>query len=141
MSRRASESIGDLCREQAGPLLRTVFHYDEDDFETVYLRDDVAEQYTDAELRGYFEQLTDERNREREQEAALHVGHHHATLKLYDGALVLHFPQGRGVGTVISFEPEGCRDMATFVVQWVRALHETSRQEIPNEPDWDWITG
>lgn len=139
MSRRVSENIRDLCQETAGPLLRGVFHYDDGEYETVYIREDVADAYTDEELREYFSQMAFERAREHEQEEKLHVGSHHATLRLYDEALILLFPQGTGVGTLISFEPEGCRDMAAFIVSCLATLHQTSPQEIPTAPEWDWL--
>jgi len=139
MSLHASQTIAEYCKEAAGSYLRTVFHYDNGDPETLFIRDDVDEQYAEAELAHYFRLLSATAADEGDQTDALHVGNHHGTLRLYDDALLLNFPQGDGIGTLIALDPEAGREIATFVTRCLARLHESSEQEIQNAPDWDWL--
>lgn len=139
MSKGASETLVEFCQQEAGPYLRAVFHYENGEFERLYVRDDVAEQYSESEWDDYFSRLAAEEEDETGQTTALNVGNHHATLRLYDDALVLHFPQGEEVGTMVSFDPEAGRECSKFVLQSLHQLYTSSDQDIPRSPDWEWL--
>lgn len=139
MSEGASEAIAEFCKEKGGSSLRVAFHYENGEYETLYARDDVVKQYSAAELERYFRSVSEGEGLESEQTDSLEVGSHHATLRMYDEALVFHFPQGDSVGTVISFDPEVGRECAMFVVRCLDVLDSGSDQEIPNTPEWDWL--
>lgn len=139
MSLTISDSIAELCQQEAGAYLRTVVHYENSDYEMLYLRDDVADEYTTSELTKYYDELSVEEEREKRQTDVLNVGNHHATLRMYDDALILHFPQGDDIGTVISFDPEAGRECSQFVVRCLSQLYATAEQDIPRSPDWDWL--
>lgn len=139
MSLRASRTIAKFCRNKAGESLRGVYHYSDGEYEALYLRDDIAEQYTDEGLTDFFELVAESEDTDTQQEEALHVGTHHATLRLYDDALLLQFPQGEDIGTLIALDPTAGRDISAFVVQCLETLHQTSEQDVQNAPVWDFL--
>jgi hypothetical protein len=136
----ATEDDDDLVGfldDVAGRHLRGIVRYHADDYRFLFDRADAGwgpgEQ---ADLEAFVDQFRHAELTETERTEALNVGNHHATVRLYDEAVVLHFPQGEDVGTLVSLDPEAATDLAEFVSACLKYLFRDSPQEIANAPDW-----
>ena len=128
------EELVAFLRDEAGSSLRAVLRYYDGAHETLYQREDLtdADGMDEATVAAFRDaELADER-----QAGTLAVGNHHATLRLFDSAIVIHFPQDQSVGTVISLDTTVARDVAQFVGACLRDLHRDSPQRIESAPEW-----
>lgn len=136
MSLTAAKSMVEFLRQDAGPYLRSAFHYDAEEYELLYIRDDVDEQYTDEELQRVVDDWRAKKWDGDEYERLLSVGNLHCTVRLFDEAIIFHFAQGPRVGTVVTLDPQAGRDLVEFVTECLRQLHLGSPQTIENAPGW-----
>lgn len=131
------DALVDFLRDAAGRHLRGVVRYRADDYRFLFDRQDAGwgpdEQ---ADLAVFVDQFRHAELTESERTQALNVGNHHVTVRLYDEAVVLHFPQGEDVGTLVSLDPEAATSLAAFVSQCLQYLFEDSPQRIENAPQW-----
>lgn len=65
-----AEALTDFLKDRVGDHLRSVLRYDEDGGEFLYLRDDVAEQYSEAEMKDVVRDVRLESVDKRHQEAS-----------------------------------------------------------------------
>lgn len=100
-------------RSQAGDYLRGVATYDSEEYSVVYLRDDLRTQHFKSELDRMYEYLSRE-SRVREQRA-FPFGSLDGTLRLFEDAIVLHYPGTQERGTVITLDPEVGRNLTEFM--------------------------
>jgi hypothetical protein len=63
------------------------------------------------------------------------IGHHHCTVRTYDRAVPLHFPQGEELGTVVTLDPEAASELNRFIALCLRELAATG-QDIEHAPKW-----
>ena len=120
---------------QAGNHLRGAIHYFEDGYDSLYLREDVEELYSDAkmeELAEYYRQQSTVQN----AEEPFSLGNCHCNISCYDDAILFHFAQGDNVGTVITLDPEVGSDILGFITRCLKILHAESPQTIDNAPNW-----
>lgn len=115
MAISASRQLVEFLQDQAGSALRSAAHYDTDGYEFLYLRDDVADQYTKDELRVVFETLSNEHATATEQQQVLHLGQHCCSVQVYDEGIMLNFAQTDTVRTLITLDPEAGRNLMTFI--------------------------
>jgi hypothetical protein len=131
------DALVEFLREAAGDRLRGVVRYRADDYRFLFDREDAgwgpSEQ---ADLETFVDQFRHAELEEAERTDALNVGNHHATVRLYDEAVVLHFPQGEDVGTLVSLDPAAAASLAEFVSACLKYLFRDSPQRIENAPDW-----
>jgi hypothetical protein len=131
------DALVEFLHDAAGRHLRGVVRYHADDYRFLFQRSDAGwgpdEQ---ADLETFVEQFRHAELTETERTEALNVGNHHVTVRLYDEAVVLHFPQGADLGTLVSLDPEAATSLASFVSQCLRYLFQDSPQRIENAPDW-----
>lgn len=135
MPRASAGRLVEFLQSQAGDTLRGAVHYTSDDDEVLYLREDVADLYSEetlVELFRYYRQ----RNREKDTEDPFDLGNCHCSVDCYDDALLFHFTQGDEVGTVITLAPQAGRDMLSFITACLEQLHRNSPQDIDNAPAW-----
>jgi hypothetical protein len=135
MDTTASNDLVGFLRDQAGEYLRAAIHYTDDDYELLYLRDDLDDVEADAttdEFVAYYRQ----KSREQEPERPFDLGHDHCTVSIYDEAILFHFTQDENVGTVITLSPEAGRDIIEFTTNCLEQLHLNSPQEIGAVPTW-----
>ncbi|MFC3477643.1 DUF7522 family protein [Halobacterium litoreum] len=131
------EALVEFVRDAAADRLRGVVRYHEDDYRFLYEREDAGWGPSEtADVERFVDQFRHAELDEVERTHLLNVGNHHATVRLYDGAVVIHFPQGEGVGTLVSLDPEAASDLATFVSSCLGHLYRDSPQVVENAPDW-----
>jgi hypothetical protein len=105
-----------FIQERANTAYRSAFYYERDDWEALYVREDVASN----RLR---DELPDVVKRARQNEALLRaedyppLGEVHATSEVHEDGVILHFPEGPEVGTIVSLDPDAARQLASFVSQ------------------------
>lgn len=135
MAKAAAGALVKFLQKQAGDYLRGAVHYTADDYETLYLRDDVGALYSGEKMQELFEYYR-QVNRDQTLAPPFDLGNDHCTVDFYDDAILFHFTQGDDVGTVITLAPEAGRDIIQFITECLEQLHKNSPQEIGAAPDW-----
>lgn len=135
MPKAAAGDLVKFLQKQAGEYLRGAVHYTADDYEMLYLRDDVDTLSSDEEMQELFEYYR-QVNRDQNNVRPFDLGNNHCTVDFYDDAILFHFTQGSDVGTVITLAPEAGRDIIQFITECLAQLHKNSPQEISAAPDW-----
>ena len=108
-----SKTLSAYLNERVGELLRGVAHYQRDELEVVYLRDDIWERRHHEEVNKMLTRIKQEGAAEEEQ--SFPFGHLHATLRIFDETIFMHFPIEDQTGVVVAFEPEVARSLNSFV--------------------------
>jgi hypothetical protein len=99
--------IVDQIRESDEGALRVAVRYGGDDHEVVYLREDIAAQFSDAELDERVETLVMKGLGDPTEEGVLFdFGSLDATVRWYDAVVVAHFPVREWSGLVFTFDRE-----------------------------------
>lgn len=132
----AGERLVRFLEETTMGTLRTLIQYDEEGYDYLYGREDARRLDTEEELAAFIDDLREEEAHEKQREEMYNIGPHHCTVRLYDRAVLLHFPQGDEVGTVITLDPEAASELNRFVAHCLRVL-DTTDQEVEDAPDWD----
>jgi hypothetical protein len=103
-----------LIHNRAGDAFRGAVRYDADDWEALYLRDDVATE----ELKNALATIT---GRARADEPTVppeqydRLGENQTTVELYDRAAVLHFRESRDSGIIVSLDRDVAQGLGQFV--------------------------
>ncbi|MCG1002763.1 MULTISPECIES: hypothetical protein [Halobacterium] len=134
MGKTGTEELIAFLRSEAGEYLRGAVYYTEDDYEVLFLRDDVAALYTDEELELLFDYYRDQNRKEADVEP-FDLGNDHCTVHFYDDAILFHFMQQETSGTIITLSPEAGRDIVQFITRCLKQLHENSPQSVET-PAW-----
>ena len=111
--KQISRSRSRYLNDRIGDLLRGVAHYQGEEFSVVYLRDDVREHRHREEVRLMLDRVHHEGSAEEEQ--SFPFGHLHATLRIFDETIFMHFPIENQTGVVVALEPEVARSLNSFV--------------------------
>lgn len=111
--KQISQALSAYLNNRVGDLLRGVVHYQAEEFEVVYLRDNLQEHRHREEVRQMLTRITSEGTAEEEQ--SFPFGHLYATLRIFDEAIFLHFPIENQAGVVVSLEPEVSQSLNSFV--------------------------
>lgn len=135
MSMKVSRELSSFFREEAGEALRVVAHYDTDSTEFIYLRDDLADGYSETDFERAFEIHRRDKEAAAHQESVIDAGRHHCTLRVYDGAIVFNFAQTGKIGTIISLDPDIGRNLLSFIMKCLHELDIHSQQEV-SVPKW-----
>jgi len=105
-----SDEVGEVVeqvREADEGALRLVVRYGGDDHEVVYLRDDIAAQFSPDERDARVETLVMKGLGDPAEEGALYdFGRLDATVRWYDAVVVAHFPLREWSGLVFTFDRE-----------------------------------
>jgi len=117
--------------DRAGDAYRTGFHYREDGWKTMYIREDLATEQLENEMPDVIEQVRDRRALLSE-ETYPPLGEPQATTEVHDEGVIIHFPEGSAEGTIISLDREAARRLTGFVVQCQTILQtRTATQYAP----------
>lgn len=138
MSKQASKRLVSFLEDRVGTPLRVVFHYDthSDEFEILYMRDDIAESYTREELGTHFESFRQDASIGDFQETALDTGNHHCSIRLFDDTLLFNFTLGERYNTIVSMDPEVGRDLLGFFTSAIAELKDDSERTDWSPPRW-----
>lgn len=103
----------DYLEQRAGDYHRGTVRYEGNDTDVLYLREDVKETRLISQIDRMLGRLRPEASPK--EERSFPFGELNATVRLFDEAILLHFPVGNDRGIVVSLEPETARDLHTFV--------------------------
>jgi len=99
------ESIVDSIRTRDRGALRAAVSYGGDEYETLYLREDIESQFSDEEYDERVETLVMKGLSDPAEEGALaDFGGLDATVRWYDTVVVAHFPVREWSGLVFTFD-------------------------------------
>jgi len=112
--------LHEFVADRAGESYRSAFHYEADDWHTIFVREDLPD-----ELR---ESIPAAIERAREQRALLReedyppLGDAEATTEVHEHGVIVHFTLGPNRGTLISLDRDAARRLAGFVSQCLSIL-------------------
>lgn len=128
MATAVSEDLVEYLEDRAGDYLRSVVHYEEADYEVLYLRDDVAEQYTEEKIEKVIQELKFEAMESNFQEQLYVHGGLGCTLRVFEKAVELHFPYDGYEGAAVALDPEAAQQLHSFVNDCLEQIpHEHSQ--------------
>lgn len=131
------EQLVNFLKDRAGPALRVVFQYDSsgEDYEILYMRDNIEKKYSEAELRDHFDTFRRDAYLAGVQETKLGTGGHHCSIRIFDETLIFNFTMGSRYNTIVSLDPSVGRDLLGFVTDAMAELGETIHGEA-KVPRW-----
>lgn len=103
----------DYLRNQAGDYLRGVARYDSGGHSVIYLRDNLRSRRFKSDVSQMIDRLKQE-TRARENRAFPFTDLH-GTVRLFEEAMVMHYPHTQERGTVITLDPEVGQNLSTFM--------------------------
>jgi len=106
MSETPSEALTEYLRDRVGEHLRSVLAYDGDGGELLYVRDDVADQYSEAEIANIVREVRLEAIEKPHQEDLYAHGSMNCTVRSFEDAVEIHLPRDETSGTVVAFDAE-----------------------------------
>jgi len=102
-----TRELVETIRDDPSGTLQLAVRYSGEEHNTIYLREDIAEQFSDPELDEQIETLILKGHGDPPQEGALfNFGSLNATMRFYDEMLVVHFPTGEWTGLVFVLDQE-----------------------------------
>jgi hypothetical protein len=104
MSASSAEALTEFLRECVGDHLRSVIYYDDGGGEVLYVRDDVADQYTDDDVAEVVRDVRLEAVEKTHQEDLYAHGPLNATVRCFDDAVEMHFPHDETSGTAVALD-------------------------------------
>lgn len=116
----AEESLISYLGTRASEYHRRTVQYDENDTDVLHLREDLEQQRLTSQIDRMLRRLRPESTPA--EERSFPFGELNATVRLFDEAIILHFPRRKDQGVVVSLEPEAARDLNTFIGECERRL-------------------
>lgn len=124
-----------FLRDAVGGELRTILQYDQESFDFLYAREDAIEKDSAEDAQGFVEDLRNAETSETRRTDLHNIGDHHATVRVYDESVLIHFPQGDDVGTLVTVDPSAAGNLTGFLAACLDYLRRTD-QEIEHAPEW-----
>ena len=124
MSRAKSNKLSEYLRNRADEFVRSVGYYNADDYELVYLREDVAAQYTEEELQAVVDDLRLEGLAAPQQEDLYVLGKLNCTVRCFNRGVVMHFPHDRTSGTVAIMEYDAATQLHSFIAGCLNEIYD-----------------
>ena len=115
MSRAIAQELASYLDQRAGDSLRAVGHYSADDYEIVYLRDDVRDRYSDADIKEIVKNLRWESFAKSTHEGQYHLGSLNCSIQAFVEGVVMQFPYDDKHGTLITLDPGAARQLVAFI--------------------------
>ncbi len=115
MSTAAAEDLAAFLHERVGDNLRSVAYYHADEYEVVYLRDDVADQYSSDDHEHIARDVRLENVTKAQQEDLYVHGRLQCTVRAFDDAVEMHFPFDDTSGVTVALDAEALTAHRTFV--------------------------
>ena len=124
MSDDPSEALTDFLQQRVGDHLRSVLYYDSDGGEFLYLRDDVADEYDDAERENVLRDVRLEAVEKPHQEDLYAHGPLNCTVRCFENAVEMHFPLDETSGTAVALDGEVFAIHNTFIGKCLEVMRE-----------------
>lgn len=112
----STEDVAELTpylKETAGEYLRGVVSYEGEEYEIHHIRDDLRTQRLKSEVDTMIDRLR--RESRPGERRAFPFGEVNGTVRSFEEAMVMHFPNTQGRGTVVTFDPDVARQLNTFI--------------------------
>ncbi|WP_137286945.1 hypothetical protein [Halorussus salinisoli] len=122
MSESPSKALTEFLQDRVGDHLRSVIFYDDDGGEVRYVRDDVADQYTDDDIEQVVRDVRLEAVEKPHQENLYEHGPLDCTVRSFDDAVEMHFPHDETSGTAVALDGEVFAIHDTFIGQCIDAM-------------------
>lgn len=115
MSVEIAERLRTLLSESTGDLLRSVAYYDDEGYEVVYLRDDVADEYDEDEIDEAFEDVRLEALTKPRQEDLYTHGRLECVVRCFSEAVEMHFDLTETTGVAAALDREVMESGSQFL--------------------------
>lgn len=113
-----------FIQERASGAYRSAFYYERNEWEPLYVRDDVASHRLRDELPDIVKRARQNQPLLREDDYPP-LGEVGATTEVHENGVILHFPEGVDEGTIVSLDRDAARRLAGFVSQAVTILESS----------------
>jgi len=115
MPLETTRRLADHLQKRAGEYLRSVIHYDVDDYTIVYMREDVEAQYSEEDIDDVVNQLFSENFFTGKQEELYVHGNLQCTIHCFSHGVEMHFPMLDPQGAAVSLDPQATEELYSFV--------------------------
>lgn len=129
------KEILEYLQSSLGTEVRAVAHYDRDSV-AIETGDDSDRRFNEEGLEEIIDDLRLQDIGQFNQEYLYEAGSLYCTLRAFENALILHFPQGDNRGTLLSLEPTTAPNITDFISTVLDLLQDYSDQEISHGPEW-----
>jgi len=110
-----AKALTKSLREYVGDDLRSVLRYDDDGAELVYVREDVADDYSATEVEQVVRDVRLEAVEKPHQEGLYEHGSLDCTVRCFDDAVEVHFPHDETSGTAVALDHDVLTDEDTLL--------------------------
>lgn len=124
MSRAKTYKLATYLCERAEEFVRSVGYYTDEEYELVYMREDVAAQYTEDELQAVIDDLRLEGLATPRQESLYVLGKLNCTVRCFNAGVVMHFPHDRTSGTVAVLEYDAATQLHSFIAGCLNEIYD-----------------
>lgn len=124
MSENPSKALTEFLKGHVGQHLRSVLRYDDQGGEFLYLRDDVAEQYSDDEIEDVVREARLEGIDRHHQESLYDHGSLDCTVRSFEEAVEMHFARDETSGTAVALDGEVFAVHNTFLGRCIELMDD-----------------
>lgn len=117
MSVTSAEALTTFLRDRVGDNLRSVIYYDDDGGDVLYVRDDVADEYTETDVEEVVRDVRLEAVEKPHQEDLYAHGPLNYTVRWFEDAVEMHFLHDETSGTAVALDREVFAIHDTFIGQ------------------------
>ncbi|MBX0296809.1 hypothetical protein [Haloarcula nitratireducens] len=138
MAQKLASRLETFFKEKTDGDLRSIVQYEQGDFTVAYLRDDVAEQYTDDEFADAIDDSRFESFSAPIYDDLFSDEHGELTclVKCFENVLEMNFVLADGVGTAVALEAEAFSETHGLVAE-ARDVVVEEREQLDETQDWD----
>ncbi|WP_135851146.1 DUF7522 family protein [Halorussus salinus] len=115
MSVTSAEALTTFLRDRVGDHLRSVIYYDDDGGDVLYVRDDVADEYTERDIKEVVRDVRLEAVEKPHQEDLYAHGPLNYTVRSFEDAVEMHFLHDETSGTAVALDREVFASHDTFI--------------------------
>ena len=107
--------LAQFVENHLGEQLRSIVWYDQGDFEILYGREDVMDEYTSEEVDDVVDELALEARETAIKESLYTHGSLACTVRCFEGGIEMHFIVGEGEGVAVGLDPAAFVTHDTFL--------------------------
>lgn len=132
MIQKTHQELHRYLEERAGDAYRSAFHYKQDDWEAIYVREDLVTQQVKQDVPDLIERARTAQILLRDEEYPP-LGKLTATTEVHENGVILHFVEADGEGTVVSLDVEAASRLSGFLSECQNILtsHEATKYRTP----------
>lgn len=116
MSALTTRELVTHLQHRAGDALRSVGHYNADDWGIEYVREDVKAQHSTEEVEEIIEDLRWQAFKKGQTEANYNIGELECSIQVFEHGLVMNFPEpDQAGGMFVTLDSDAARQLVGFV--------------------------